>query len=247
MLRRPVLSLLLCGTLWVVCLALPGPVAWAQSWWDTVLRVTGIAATPSQQRGIDNGSTAGDIWVITLAQHTRQRLTFDSGYGSPLFLPGDANLLALKGEAIVQIPRAGGAPVQRHTVPGVHKLVGVHRDNGDQVLILLRPPSGPRPTVGLLSLRSGRVTPLPTGQSPDDQRRYNHLRGWDRVYGDTTLSVQEQPTQGPGGVAVWTDVYRKHGNNPAENLSRCADSHSTCGQPSLSHDGTVVAYVKAWR
>jgi hypothetical protein len=231
--RRHRLFLGLCS--WVACLLLPGPAARAQSWWDTVLRITGITATPSQLKGPEDDPAAGDVWVINLAQKTRQRLTFDGGYRSPLFLPGDAMLLALKGEAVVQMPRAGGEPVTRQTVPGVRKLVGVHHDDGDKVLLVLRRPEQP---LGLLSLRSGAVAPLPFSQSPEDQRRYNHIVGWERVYGDTTLLVQEQPSQ-----ATWTDIYLRRGNTPAENLSRC--QNSTCSQPSLSHDGGLVAFIKS--
>jgi hypothetical protein len=233
----------LVGPIWVVCLALSYPGVAAESFWDTVLRITGIAATPSQQRGGGAGPEAGDIWVINLVQKTRLRLTRDGGYRSPVFLPGDASLLALKGDAVMQIPLSGSEPVQLHMVQGVAKLVGVHRENPDKVLILLTG-TDDQHAVGLLSVQSGQVTPLPYDhQSRDAQRLYRHLQGWERVYGNTTLSVQDQSTSGAAGVGERTNAYLKQGDEAPVNLSACKGAN--CGQPSLSHDGRRVAFVKA--
>ena len=237
--------LLLAGPIWVVCLALSYPGVAAESFWDTVLRITGIAATPSQQRGAGAGPEAGDIWVINLAQKTRLRLTRNGGYRSPIFLPGDASLLALKGDAVMQIPLSGSEPVRLHTVKGVAKLVGVHQEAPDKVLILLTGPDDQH-AVGLLSVQSGQVTPLPYDhQSGDAQRLYRHLQGWERVYGDTTLSIQDQSTPGGADAGEWTDVFLKRGDEASVNLSACKGA--SCGQPSLSHDGRQIAFVKAER
>lgn len=242
MVRRPVSLWILVGTLWAACLGLPRLGFGAEAWWETALRITGVAKTPSQLRG-GMEEAPGDVWVMTLAQSTHQQLTSGGGYRSPIFLPGNAGLLALKGEAIMHLPRTGGAPTVRHTVTGVQKLVGVQRHHGDTVLILLRRETQPM-AVGLLSLRSGAVKLLSVGHSAEDQRRYYHLRGWERVYGETVLFVQHQSTNEHGRRGTWTDVYYKRGNQAATNLSQCAASHSLCGQPSLSADGEMVAYIK---
>jgi hypothetical protein len=237
--------LMLLGPIWGVCLALHCPDVAAQSFWDTLLRITGIAATPSQQKGHSAGPETGDIWISNLAQKTRQRVTHGGGYRSPVFLPDDASLLALQGEAVFQLPLSDNAPVRLYTVQGVTKLVGFHREDPDKVLILLTG-ADQQHAVGLLSITSGQVTPLPYDrQSEDAQRLYRHVQGWERVYGTTILYVQAQSPQGAAGAGEWTDVYRKHGDEAPANISKCDDAH--CGQPSLSHDGRQVAFVKAAR
>jgi hypothetical protein len=201
-----------------------------------------IAATPSQQRGAGAGPEAGDIWVITLVQKTRLRLTRDGGYRSPVFLHGDASLLALKGDAVVQVPLSGSEPVRLHVIKGVTKFVGVHREDPDKVLILCTG-AADRHTVGLLSVQSGRVAPLPFDHQSTDAQRVYRLQEWEGVYGDITLSVQEQSTPGAADAGARTDVYRRQGNTPPVNLSTCKSAN--CGQPSLSHDGRRVVYVRA--
>jgi hypothetical protein len=65
----------------------------------------------------------------------------------------------------------------------------------------------------------------------------DHLAGWSRVYNTTTLFVEPAAEAGQG-----TDVYMKRGQTEPVNINMC--DGALCDQPSLSHDGNRVVFVK---
>lgn len=229
----PPATLLLFGFL---CIAVPG-VAQTTSFWEKVLRIIGVSATPGALKGPGDRAAAGDIWAASLVHATRQRLTQEGAYRSPMFLQQDAQILALQAEQIVRIPAYGGEVQFLYPLPGVVKLVGVSKDDPDKVLVLIRDATS-RLTAGILSLRDGRVTPVPHDPtSAQDQSMLNHLAGWSRVYNTATLFVQQSTEAGQG-----TDVYMRRGQTEPVNVSMC--DGALCGQPSLSHDANRVVFVK---
>jgi hypothetical protein len=227
--------------LWVILLITPVTRTWAaESFWDTVLKFTGISATSSQVRG-PKEVKAGDIWLVNVAQGPPVRLTRDGGYRCPVFAPGDAHILALKGEALVRIPTTGGEPERLHALQGVTKIVGFHEADQDKALILKE---DGETLVGLLSLASGQTTLLPYDRTSEkDQSMVAHLQEWVRIYDDTTLYTVRRETTGMAGTIEWTDVYLKRGETPLQNLSK--RDGVNCGQPSRSHDGGQVVYICA--
>jgi hypothetical protein len=228
--------------LWMISLAIPLDRAWADSFLTKVLRVTGISVSPSQLKGPDEEGEAGDLWLVNIAQNTQAQLTRDGSYRSPVFAPGDAHILALRGEALVRLPKTGGTPERLHTVKGVTKIVGFDQTDQDQALILLKEDGGA--AVGLLSLTSGHLIRLPYDRtSAEHQRLVTHLQEWERVYGETKLYVKGESKRTLAGAMEWTDVYFKRGETPPLNLSKCDGIN--CGQPSLSHDGGQVVYISA--
>jgi hypothetical protein len=148
----------------------------------------------------------------------------------------------LKGADIVRLPVDGGAPLRLFTIKGIIKLVAFNRDVPDQLLILTEGPSS-KPGVGWLSVKTGKVIPIqfdPT--SSEDQRMVEHLRGWDRVYGDTSVYAHKLTKASFSGSVERTDVFLKTRKGDAINVSRCEDAN--CGQPSLSADGRRVVFIK---
>ena len=228
---------------WIISIAMPRQEAWCQSFWATVLRVTGISATPSQLKGPDDEVQAGDIWVADLARKTRLRVTRHGGYRSPVFLAGDEHILALKGNTMIQIPLSGGEPKSLYSLKAVTKIVGVDKGDPDKALILLREAGG-SDAAGILALKNGQVTLLSYDrESQDHGGMISHMKDWERVYGDTKVSVRTESKSGMAGTIGWTDVYLKKGTSSPMNVSRCDGVN--CGQPSLSHDGRQVVFVKA--
>jgi len=226
---------------WMIFLAV-SVAAQTETFLEKVLRIAGISATPSQQKGPGDERDTGDIWVVTLSQGTRQRLTRGGGYRSPVFALGGEHILALKGYNIVRIPMFGGEAKTLYAIPGALKLVGSSKDDQDTVLLLTED-ADDRLTVGLLTVRSGQITTLTYNKkSKDDQRLLIHLKGWERVYDGTTLYVKEETKQGMGGRWQWTDVYLKRGDQEPMNLSKC--DGIVCGQPSLSPDSRQVVFIK---
>jgi hypothetical protein len=238
---RPVL-IPLCWV-WLITLAIPLQEAWCQSFWATVLRVTGISATPSQLKGPDDEIQAGDIWVADLARKTQLRVTRHGGYRSPVFLAGDEHILALKGNTIILIPLSGGEPKSLYTLKEIAKIVGLDKGDPDKALILLQKEAG-SDAAGVLSLKSGQVTLLPYDrESQEYGGMISHMKEWERVYGNTKVYVRTESKSDMAGTVGWTDVYLKQGNSSPLNVSRCDGVN--CGQPSLSNDGRQVVFVKA--
>jgi len=212
-----------------------------ETWWEAILRVAGISATPSSLKGPRDSMTDGELWVVNAEGGGRFQIVAGREFRSPIFRQDQQSVLALRGEEIVEVKVSGliETPIPLFSVSGIGKLVGGIKDDSDTILILQK-----GDTVGLLSLETGQVTPLPYDtKSSEDRQMVNHLRDWSREYGDSRLYVERQTDVGLGGITIeWTDVYVKEGQKSPENLSHCQGTN--CSQPSLSPDETLVVYVK---
>jgi hypothetical protein len=227
----------------IACVTLlAGSTAWAQTeaFLQRLLRVAGISAVPSAQKGPGDELERGDVWIASLADRTRLRLTRGGGYRSPVFAPGDQSVLALKESTLVTIPPGGGEANAGHVLKGASKLVGFSSERPGDLLVVFDADSAP--WLGFVTLASGQVTRLPHDRSSREHRTMiAHVMDWERVYGDTTLYVKAESKQGLTGPVEWTDVYLKRRSEPV-NVSRC--DGVSCGQPSLSPDGSRVVFVK---
>ena len=213
-----------------------------EPFWKKVLRIVGISATPSAQKGPGDEVSVGDIWVLDLERNSGSRVTRGEGYRSPIFLPGDQLILALQGDDVVQI-QSGEAQRRIAIIKGAVKLVGVSADNDDSVLVLSED-ADKRPSVGTLSLKTGQVTALGyDDKSRDDRLMLAHIRGWERAYGDTKVYVKTETKTELSGSVEWTDVYLKRPGSEPKNVSKCDGVN--CGQPSLSQNKKLVVYIKA--
>src|SRR6202030_2037801 len=94
-------------------------------------------------------------------------------------------------------------------IPYISKLVGFSVDDPDTILVLIGKSSA-RPTVGLLSLTSGKITAMPYDPaSSRDMEMIEHLQSWERVYGDKRVYTKRQTKETLYGPVEWTDVYLK--------------------------------------
>ena len=230
------------------------PIAGAEGFLQTLLKITGISRTPSQQKGLDS-ELQGEIWISRVDQNRKSRIGSGAGYRSPLFTPKDDFIIALNGNSIVRFPVTGGSEQTLHTfeappgAPAVMKLVGFNTDALDQVLMIFEQADG-LPLVKLFSLETRKLTDLRyEANNPDERRMVDHLVGWERVYTDTPdhgpirLYVDITVERGRFGfMRKYSDVYieRRRGSR---DFSQC--DRVSCGQPSLSHDGRQVVYIRA--
>jgi hypothetical protein len=158
-------------------------------------------------------------------------------------MPRRDGILALKGTDIVRVRISGGVPERLYAVSGITKLVGFDRDSPDQLLVVTEDAHA-RPSVGWLSIRTGKVVPIPYDPaSSEDRRMVEHVRGWDRVYGDTSVYVKTVTEQSLSGQVERKDVFLKAGKDKPINVSRC--DQTDCAQPSLSPDGQFIVFIKA--
>ena len=204
-----------------------------------LLRIAGLTAAPSQMRA-PGDPQPGDIWVASVQDRSPRALTTDGGYRSPIFAPTDAFIYALRNDAVVRIPAAGGAPASQGRAPNVVKLVGF---DGDDLVVLTDAPE-PAPPLAVLSIKTGHISALPHDpKSSEELRLIAFVRGDERVYGETRVYTRTESRRGALRTMEWTDVYVARGTAEPVNVSACGGVD--CSAPALSNDGRYVAYVKA--
>jgi len=211
---------------------------------EKLLKFLGISDSPGTLKGPGDEVTSGQLWLADLQSQITHALTSSEGYRSPIFLAGTREVLALRGSDVVQVPATGGEGRKLYAVDGILKLVGASSTDAGTVLILLRGQSDGRPRVGLLTVNTGAVTPLPyDSASSQDLQMVEDLAGWSRTYGDRHVFVKRQSKQALSGKMEWSDVFLQVGNQPPQDVSQCDGLN--CGQPSLSADGHWLVFVKA--
>jgi len=216
-----------------------------ETFWHKVLRVSGIAESPSTLKGPGDEVEHGQIWVAEIAAGGTRKLTDSGGFRSPVFMPGGKDILALKGTYVVRVSFPSGKVTNLYAVTGIRKLVGFSKDDPDQVLALVMTHDTPgHLEVGFLSVSDGKLDPLSYDPlSSEDRHMLEHLSAWDRDYGETNVYINQQTKSGMAGTLSWTDVFLKKGSNAPIDVSNCDGIN--CGQPSLSPDGRLLAFVRA--
>jgi hypothetical protein len=216
-----------------------------ETFWHKVLRVSGIAESPSTLKGPGDEVGHGQIWIAEIATGRTRKLTDSGGFRSPVFMPGGKDILALKGTNVVRVSLPSGKLTNLYAVSGIRKLVGFSMDDPDQVLALVIAQGGSgQPGVAFLSVSDGKLVPLSYDpSSSDDRHMVEHLSAWDRDYGETRVYTNQQTKSGMAGTLSWTDVFLKKGSDVQIDVSNCDGIN--CGQPSLSPDGNLVAFIRA--
>lgn len=209
---------------------------------DRVLKFLGISDSPGTLKS-PGDEKSGALWVADLGSHTTHAVTRGGGYHSPVFLPEGNDILALSGNDVVRTSSSGEMK-KLYSIAGVTKLVAGSTDNPDALLILLTGNAGEHSRVGLLSVSTGKVTPLAFDpHSSADLQMVEDLEGWTRSYSDKQIYVQRQTKQALSGTVEWSDVFLKVTGQEPVNVSRC--NGENCGQPSLSSDGRLLIFVKS--
>jgi len=211
---------------------------------DQVLKFLGFGASSGTLKGPGDEVTSGDLWVADLSSGSTRALTSIGGYRSPVFLPATNDVLVLRGSDVMQVSLAGGDGKKLYSVVSVTKLVGAGADDPGKVLILLQGGPGGHPRVGLLTVSTGAVTPLPYDPASSQQlQMVEGLQGWTRTYGDQRVYVEKQTKQAMSGTVEWLDVFLRAGDAKPVDISQCDGTN--CGQPSVSKDGRWLVFVKA--
>jgi len=215
----------------------------AESFWQKVLRITGVSATSSLQKGVEEDLPAGgQIWIANLETAQTRKLTDESQYRSPVFTPDGRTVLALKSNEIWRIPLAGGSPEKLRAIPDLAKLIGFSQDDTNQLCVLVQ--SERQVVVALVALGSGQTTRLEYDKADrQDRLMVAQLKGWERHYGGVTVYCARQRKKGLSGDIEWNDIFVSRGVEKPINVSQTQGVN--CGHPTLSASGGEVAFVKA--
>jgi hypothetical protein len=237
--RRPTFALALLGTVAFLVAATP---AHANGILLRVLRVLGMSAGAGQMKGPDTEAGPGQIWIANLADDTRHAVTPKGGYRWPVFEMGGKTMIALGGSKVVRIALPSGKLDELRDVPGLEKLVGFDPAYPDEVLVVRN--NTPAVPLAMLSIKTGKLTPLPLDRNDKDQNKLlAAARGETRVYESRRLFLQTESRAALEGTREWQNVYVQEGNALPRAVSRCKDV--VCHQPSLSPDGAHVVYVQS--
>ena len=217
----------------------------AETFWQKVFKFLGVSATPSKQKGPGDQVKTGDIQIYNSEVRKIFPLTNEGGFRSPIFLPDDQNVLAIKDGRIVKITIPDGPVTEIFPINGIVKLIGISKADSDQVLILTDLDQDNCPAVGVLSLQFGNVTNIPYSDNEDDEKMITHLKGWKREYddGNTKLEIRIQSAGSGNSKTEWTDIFLKRKSEDWVNVSHC-DRGVNCSHPSISNDRKLVAFVK---
>jgi hypothetical protein len=215
----------------------------SKSFVDRVLEFLSISYTPASQKGPAGDALKGQIWIADVKGNSMHALSVGADYRSPVFISESSDVLALRGSDVVRIPATGGDGKKLYSTDGILKLVGGGSSDPNQVLVLLRNESGSHPHVGLLAIDTGAIADLPYDPaSTQELQLVEDLEGSSRVSGENRVFVKRQTREDISGTLEWTDVFLiANGQQPVD-VSRCEGVN--CGQPSISHDGSLLVYVK---
>jgi hypothetical protein len=207
-----------------------------EPFWKVLAAVFGLTASPRQQRPVPPGKVSGDIVLATVDGGERRQLTRDGDYHSPIFLPGDEALVALRGDRLVRIDAVDGKSEQIATIPGVVKLIGIDPADAKQVFILTEDKGEP---VKRFDLGSKRLEPIPYDpKDKNDESMLSFIKGDDHVYGDVKFRVEEKSDS----LEDWTEILVIQPQVENKTLTEGAGVSSR--QPALGHKKKLVAYVR---
>lgn|SRR6185503_3276977 len=212
--------------------------------WRRVLRFFGVASNPGKQKGDGDKVISGRIRITDLETGSQEELTTGSGFQSPIFLPTDDAVLALKDKKIVKITLATKQIQVLRKFDDITKLVGLETmgdsPNPKHLLILSDTDRDGCPSVGVINLKNFSLEKLEYGT--EDQTMVNHLQDWNRVYDDGALEFQVRLTEKNRGQVKWTDVFLRR-NDTWTNVTKCEPV--MCGHPSISHNRKKVVFIKS--
>ena len=222
-----------------------------ESWWQKLLRIAGISAAPTRQRGPGETPKPGDIYVYNLVRKTDRKLA-SGNYSSPIFLAGDDKILALTGNSIVRIPVSGGAGETFSNNNRIVKLVGQSMDDPKQVLVLTS--DGNQTSVGILSLVDFGVTVIPHETETEEGKAiFARITGGDRNYCGTEVyeELQCERDSVTNNCKLdeanrikkqWSDIMIAWPFRQPVNITKSTGDY--CRQPALSLDAQQVVYIR---
>jgi len=208
------------------------------SFLTALLRFTGITATPGAVKGNDNFA-AGNIWLVQIeaAKASEPRkITNNGNYHTPLWIPGSQAILAMKSDKLVKLNAQGNEEKTLHTLTRNTALLGFDKHDTNRILVLQRPLA-----VGILTLASGQITPLPYDRNNSKElEAFEQLRKDFRSYDSVKVSVNEKKKPDSQGrfKSFYTILIEQLGGKDVS-----ISCPSDCSQPALAENGQQLLFI----
>jgi len=201
----------------------------------TLERIAGFSASPLGVRS-DRlpDPIGGSIVVMSSEGLGEEPLTDEPGYRSPIFLPDDTHVCALRDDRLVKISLAGGPRTELATLPGVQRLIGTAAEDPNRLYFLAQIQG--RSTIQWYDIASGGIG---VRSNDPDSSTLDLICGDERHYGTICLFVRTQSE--PDGT-TWSDVLIQRGHDPETPLTSGQGISSR--QPALSHNRKLVVLVR---
>jgi len=210
-----------------------------ESFFQKILRITGISATSSGQKGVDD-VLEGELWIVSRDGLNKKRISEEKNYSSPIFYGEDNTVMALSSGSLVKIESIYG--LEKATtlfdIPKIAKLID--SPNYENRLLVLDNNN----SLGYLSLENGKISYLEYNNSIEENKAMiNYLEGWKRDYDGTSIFVETDIKRGMHGDIEWSNIFLSNEKNETKNISNC-ESPLNCTQPSLSKSKNFVVFIK---
>lgn len=211
------------------------------SWWETLLRISGISAMPSSQKNGHN-TTLGEVWMVDIStpESLPKRVTQETMYYSPIYHSEKDVIFALTKDSIVSIEKGFGLehskPIQ--SLGNISKLVGIDTSDSNRILVLNKDN-----TVGFLSINTGEIKELTYDKNEKNKKMINYLQTESRTYDNYLVYTKKHTEEIFGGTIEWNNIYLKEGSQMTVNISNC--NKENCSQPTMSLDHKYVIFIKS--
>ena len=226
------LMMIACGSALMLAIV-PAAPAQRQTFSAQVLAVSGMTSGGGAALEPEDEIDGGEVWIADLSSNTHAKIA-GPGYRTPVFAPTGDAVLAIRDDVIVKIPVAGGKAEDVFQLDSITKLVGFAPDGR----LLVTADDGNM--IGFVTLPDGKARWLtPDDASAEDKAAAERIRGWERIYGGTKVTVQGKPAGGKRS----TDVYAQESGKEPVNVSR--GEGVSCGQPAFLPDRKLVVFVRA--
>lgn len=205
-----------------------------------MLQAMGITIAPS---GVKSSGSIfqGNLWLSKIdgaGAHEPKPLTRDGTYHSPLWIPGSNQILAVKGNNLVQLEIDGSQEKMLFPLSETTTLHGFDQRDAKSVLILQEKHDDIVPAV--LSLTNGQITLLPYDKkNSEDRIAVDRLRGDNRNYDNIEIVVDRQSIFDATGTIEKINKIRIKANQRIAVIPCPGD----CAQPALSEDGRKLVFV----
>lgn len=229
----------------------------AESFWDALLRVTGITAT-SQVKGekfldallrfsgisvtagkVKGAFAEGNLWLIKIddsGPNEAKQITDDGIYHSPLWIPGSDKMVAVKEGKLIQLNIEGSEEKVLHSFSESDYTILLGFDKSDANLMLIIQNGVPV----IFSLASGQVTRLPYDNDKKEHRNaLDSLMSSFRDYGNTKVYIEQRSSvDASGSFMPDNKIHIKVGAQ--DTVISCP---AECAQPALIEGGRRLVFV----